>query len=92
MPDTHCSTTSYLSDNGMLDAHLFQSSGDCIKIIDLDGRLLQLNPGGVTALELDDPGALAGLHWPSQWPEESRPAVLRSLAAATEGKPAQFAG
>jgi PAS domain-containing protein len=70
MLDAQCS--SYLTPQGDINAQLFQSSFDCIKIIDLDGRLAQLNPGAAHALELDDLAVLHGQEWVSLWPDEAK--------------------
>jgi PAS domain S-box-containing protein len=72
------------------DAQLFQSSFDCIKIIDLDGRLLQMNPGATDALELDDREALYGQEWTSLWPADAKDAVNMAMATARAGKRTQF--
>ncbi|MBC7684175.1 MAG: PAS domain-containing sensor histidine kinase [Bdellovibrionales bacterium] len=76
---------------GGFNAQLFQSSADCIKILDLDGRVVGLNKGGVTALELDDPVMLHGHQWSDFWPEESKRAVDDAVLAGQVGKHSQFA-
>ena len=80
----------YQAQAGGFDAQLFQSSADCIKILDLDGRVVDLNPGGVAALELDDASALLSKAWDNFWPEESRPTVTSAVAAARAGSCYQF--
>jgi PAS domain S-box-containing protein len=88
MPDVLCSTD--LTSDGEIDAQLFQSSFDCIKIIDLSGRLVRLNPGASDALELDNIEILYGKEWVSFWPEVSKGAVNSAMAAARAGKRARF--
>ncbi len=88
MPTEQCQT--YLSISGELDVRLFERSADCIKIIDLDGRLRELNPGAVQALELEDVSTLLGLPWASLWPSESQGIVAQSLASAVAGDRSQF--
>jgi PAS domain S-box-containing protein len=88
VPDAQCST--YLTPKGEIDAQLFQSSFDCIKIIDLDGRLVQMNPGATDALELDDWEALYGQEWTSLWPDDAKDAVNMAMATARACKRAQF--
>jgi PAS domain S-box-containing protein len=88
VPDAQCST--YLTPEGEIDAQLFQSSFDCIKIIDLDGRLVQMNPGATDALELDDREALYGQEWTSLWPDDAKDAVNMAMATARACKRAQF--
>ena len=89
MPDTQCTT--YLSPTGEIDAQLFQSSLDCIKLVDLDGNLVEINPGAVTALELGSLDDIYGAKWTSLWPEESRHLVLDAIATAGRGERTQFA-
>ena len=36
-----------------LNRRIVDSTGDCVKILDLDGRLLYMNPDGLRMLELD---------------------------------------
>jgi PAS domain S-box-containing protein len=88
MPDVLCSTD--LTSDDEIDAQLFQSSFDCIKIIDLNGRLVRLNPGATDALELDNVETLYGRDWVSLWPDVSQGAVNSAVAAARAGKRARF--
>lgn len=83
--------TTYHTETGGLDAQLFQSSADCIKILDLQGCVIGLNPGGVQALELDDANFLHGKTWADFWPPETRTQVLASVAAGIAGERSQFA-
>lgn len=88
MQEEQCS--SYRNAKGEIDAQLFESSNDCIKIIDLDGRLVLLNPGATEVLELEDRETLYGLEWISLWPADSHDKVNQALAAARAGGPARF--
>lgn len=89
MPDSQCTT--YLSPAGEVDAQLFDSSLDCIKIVDLNGIVVEVNPGAVAALELDSLNDLYGATWESLWPEESRHFVVDAIATAGRGERTQFA-
>jgi PAS domain S-box-containing protein len=81
----------YHASTGGFDAQLFQSSADCIKILDLNGCVIGLNPGGVQALELDAPDVLHGKSWADFWPDDTRAQVLASVTAGIAGERAQFA-
>ena len=35
-----------------MNRRIVESTGDCVKILDLEGRLLYINPEGLRALEL----------------------------------------
>jgi hypothetical protein len=43
---------------------LLASSGDCIKILDLDGSLLFMTEGGQRIMEVTDFSAIQGCLWP----------------------------
>ncbi|HEY0491746.1 MAG TPA: PAS domain-containing sensor histidine kinase [Telluria sp.] len=89
MPETQCTT--YLSPTGEIDAQLFQSSLDCIKIVSLDGDIVEINPGAVAALELGSLDDIYGEKWIELWPAESRHIVTNAINTATRGERTQFA-
>jgi PAS domain S-box-containing protein len=88
LPDAAC--TGYLTPAGEIDAQLFQSSFDCIKIIDLNGRLVLMNPGAINALELDHLEQLYGKEWGSLWPDESKGLIVTAVAQVKAGQRADF--
>ena len=56
------------AERALRDAQEFQSrliacSQDCIKVLDLEGRLLWINDGGMQALEICDSGPLVNSSW-----------------------------
>ncbi|WP_295513803.1 PAS domain-containing sensor histidine kinase [uncultured Pseudomonas sp.] len=67
-------------------------SVDCIKLIDLEGRLEYMNPGGLVVMEIDDFLPFQGRQWAELWPEEQRHAVLASIEAARHGGIGRFTG
>lgn len=74
----------------VVDLELYESSPDCIKILRPDGTIKTLNAGGQIALELDYPGQLDGLNWPSLWPGSEQSRVVQALARARAGQRSQF--
>ena len=48
-------------------ARLIESSRDCIKVLDLDGRLLSMNTGGMAVLEICDLKPFIGAAWIDFW-------------------------
>ena len=46
---------------------LVEGSPDCIKVLDLDGRLLSMNAGGMKALEICDLAPIIGSLWTEVW-------------------------
>lgn len=69
---------------------LFESSPDCAKVLDLDGRLQSMNQNGRCVMEIDDFGSVCGLLWSDLWPEESRPKLHEALEKARRGELGQF--
>jgi PAS domain S-box-containing protein len=71
---------------------LFEGSADCVKVIDLDGRLHAMNGPGLCLMEIDDFAAFIGREWASLWPEALRPAVEHAVAEAKAGRVGRFEG
>lgn len=65
-------------------ARALENSPDCVKLVDLDGRLLWMNPNGLCALEIDDLHALKGKQWAELWPEDLQDNIRASLALAEQ--------
>lgn len=72
---------------GMLEA-----SQDCVKVLDADGTLEQMNANGVCLLGLDSFADVSGQAWASLWPEEQRPKVEAALDGARRGQVERFEG
>jgi PAS domain S-box-containing protein len=68
----------------------FESSPDCVKILDLHGHLLSMNRNGQCVMEIHDFGGLCGAPWPSLWPRESHDSIQRALEAARSGAQGRF--
>ncbi len=66
------------------------ASGDCIKVLDLDGRILFVNDSGLKALEVIEPADLQARLWTELWPGE--PAAAAAVVAARAGEDSQFTG
>ena len=75
-----------------LGRHLIHESSDCVKILDLDGRVIYLNPGGVAVLELCSPEDLIGRIWADVWEGEHQTAARNAVARAKAGERAMFEG
>jgi two-component sensor histidine kinase len=66
--------------------------GDCIKILDLDGRLQFMSEGGKRVMEVDDFSALKGCPWPDLWAGAGNADAVKAVEAARQGKVARFTG
>lgn len=64
---------------------MFESSPDCIKLLDLQGRLLTMNQNGLCAMEIENFSKLHLIPWTSLWPSESQHAIESALLAAQSG-------
>ncbi len=71
---------------------LIEGSQDCIKILDLDGRLLAMNAGGMRVLEICDFNSLCNSFWVEFWQGEFRSAAERAVEIARNGGNSQFVG
>ncbi len=71
---------------------MLESSSDCIKVLDLDGRLLYMNTGGMCLLEIDDITCHINTDWTSFWQGDDRTAAEAALATARAGNVSRFQG
>jgi PAS domain S-box-containing protein len=69
---------------------LMDGTADCIKVLDMDGRLLHMNTPGLCAMEIDDFGSVCGQEWEAIWPPEARADIERSIAKAVSGEVSSF--
>jgi two-component sensor histidine kinase len=71
---------------------ILSASGDCIKILDLDGRLQFMSEGGKKVMEVADFGKLKGCPWPDFWEGVGNKKAKDALATALSGDVARFTG
>ena len=72
---------------------IVESSQDCIKVLDLSGRILEMTESGQRLMDVDDPAQVIGLYWPDVWIREpDREAVQVALQAARDGRTGRFTG
>ncbi len=64
---------------------LMDGSADCVKVLDMDGRLQHINAPGLCLMEIDDFGPLCGQAWSALWPVEVHEEVSRAVATACGG-------
>jgi PAS domain S-box-containing protein len=69
---------------------LMDGTADCVKVLDMDGRLVHMNTPGLCALEIDDFGSVCGQEWKAIWPADSRGDIERSVARAVGGEVSSF--
>lgn len=69
---------------------LFESSTDCVKLLDAGGALVAMNRNGLLAMEVADFSAIRGLPWAALWPADSRQRIEDAVAAALAGATSRF--
>ena len=73
-------------------SRMIASSMDCIKVLDLNGRLLSMNAGGQTILEIPDLDALMNCPWVEFWHGRDRENAEAAIAMALQGEVGRFIG
>ena len=81
-----------LRDSEAFNASLLDSSIDCVKVLDLDGRIQHVNGNGQTLLELDQPDRVTGQAWAGLWPPAARAEVEAAVRSAALGQATAFEG
>ncbi|MGN6134815.1 MAG: PAS domain S-box protein, partial [Aureliella sp.] len=81
-----------LQESEAFNRSILESSGDCIKVLDLDGRLISINDSGLRALEVDDVAQIQGEPLTSLWPQEDHSVVVAAYEAAVAGGVGHFVG
>ena len=76
--------------NQAFNRNLIDAIPDCVKVLDLHGRLLHVNTTGQCALEIDDFEQLRGQLWGASWPADAQADVRQALATARGGDVASF--
>ncbi|MEA2841138.1 MAG: hypothetical protein QOF41_2468 [Methylobacteriaceae bacterium] len=65
---------------------ILESSADCIKVLDLSGRLIFMNGPGLHAMEIADLEPLLGRQWTEFLPRDEQPEFQRSIETARRGQ------
>jgi PAS domain S-box-containing protein len=73
-----------------INRRIVDSTGDCVKILDLDGRLLYMNPVGLRLLEIPDLRELLSRPVAEFFDREFRPPVEEAIAQARNGGRGNF--
>ena len=81
-----------LRESEELTRRILESSSDCIKLLDLDGRLLYVNEGGLCILEIDDFSVIHNADWIALWPEASHSDIEAAVSIAKSGQTGSFQG
>jgi PAS domain S-box-containing protein len=71
---------------------LLDASDDCIKILDLDARLMSMSPNGQRALAIMNFATVEGADWLSFWNGNDKLAAESAVKAARRGERGRFLG
>lgn len=70
----------------------YDSSEDCVKVVDTHGRLLSFNPNGLKVMEIDDEKDVLGKAWLNFWQGNMRAPAAKAFTQASLGQLARFEG
>lgn len=73
-----------------LNRQIIASSPDCTKVLDLEGRVVQMTAQGCRLVEVDDFEQVRMGAWSDWWPEDGVQLALESIASARRGESARF--
>jgi PAS domain-containing protein len=71
---------------------LLRSSGDCIKILDMEGNLIFMTDGGQRIMEVTDFSSIKGCPWPDFWHGQGNIDAKAAVEAARAGGVGHFQG
>ena len=72
--------------------NIIESSSDCVKVLDLEGKIQYMSPSGQRALEITDASQFVNKSWVELWREEDRARAEESLSVARSGNVGCFQG
>jgi PAS domain S-box-containing protein len=85
-------TADELRKNQALTNSIVESSADCIKILDLEGRLQYMSPGGLRMMGITDISAIQGKPYGELWGPLYQTEINQALAEAKAGGRGTFQG
>ncbi len=84
--------TTQLRESEALARALFESSADCVKLLELDGSIHAINGPGLCLLEIEDFSSFVGRDWATLWPEDLQEEVRAAVSEARAGRLGRFDG
>jgi PAS domain S-box-containing protein len=71
---------------------VLEASADCIKVLDLDGRLVSMSAGGHRLMQIPEGTSMAGKLWLEFWSEDQQVAAMAAFTEARSGGVGHFVG
>ena len=81
-----------LQSSEKFNRRIIESSTDCIKVLDLEGRLLSMNSGGQLLLEIHDLQPFLNQSWVKFWQDRDHPKAEKAIRLAKVGGTSRFQG
>ena len=69
---------------------ILESSPDCVKVIDIEGRVTYMNFNGLYTMEIDDFSKIKNKPWWSLWGKENEQTVRAATAKSLNGETSRF--
>jgi PAS domain S-box-containing protein len=85
-------TAESLRESEELKERILESHRDCVKVLDLEGRLLSMNASGMQMLEICDLTPLLHSSWINFWEGKDREAARMAVETARSGRMGRFVG
>ena len=76
--------------NELLTRTILESSPDCLKVLDLEGRIQYMNYSGLCQMEIDDFSNFENKNWYTLWNIETQSLVKASIDKAVKGETTHF--
>ncbi|VXC85059.1 Response regulator receiver modulated diguanylate cyclase/phosphodiesterase [Burkholderia sp. 8Y] len=71
---------------------LLDANRECLKLLDVDGRMLHISEYGAELMQADSPAQLAGADWLGFWSGQDAIAAREAFGSALEGDRTAFTG
>lgn len=69
---------------------VLKATPDCVKVMDLNGRLEYINDGGRLGLEIPTDRHIVGTAWGDRWADAEKPVIAKAIKLANKGKVSGF--
>ncbi|MDQ3634098.1 MAG: PAS domain S-box protein [Acidobacteriota bacterium] len=71
---------------------IFENSPDCVKVLELDGKINSMNKNGLCLMEIDDFAEVSGKQWVEFWEGDENELAYQAVQSAAKGETATFEG
>ena len=86
----HVNAKKLIEESEHFNRMVLESSPDCLKILDMEGRIQYMNYNGLCQMEIDDFSTVKNQKWWTLWGSENEALVKASIDKALGGESAQF--